>query len=372
MSDRPLILHIDDEPNDLRVWQDAVNAVGTVRLEVRHPTDVSTEDLAAARVVLVDVRLDTWQERDELKALSLKPANGLALLAVLQEHAYSASKDTARAFALYTAVVKEIARGLIPRHHIIARAHNLEWVFDKTDTSDSRVARVVELAIAVRALPSPWPGESLASAGKALRDWLALPNAVTWADSAWRSVLGCRPPLHEFAEHTHGIGVLRWMLHRILPYPCFLLDDAHMAARLRVQTASLRQALQGPLQDVFQPALYGGQLSGFLGRRWWRSAIDAIVFDLAKDDPADLSLLHKRLRDRAPALETFDGPQAFAVLDADYQIKDELAGADDVVEIVPDDWPPFADSAWALRSDVDSNPDLKAIVGASPGDDNVA
>jgi hypothetical protein len=366
MSDRPLVLHIDDQPDDLRTWQDAVNAVGTVQLEVRHPRDVSNDDLAKSRLVLVDVRLDTWQERDELTALSLQPANGLALLAVLQEHAYAASKDKARAFALYTAVVKEIARGLVPRPHIIARAHSLEWVFDKTQAANARVSRVAELALAVRALPSPWPGESLATAGKALREWLALPNDVTWADSAWRSIINCRPPLHEFAEHTHGIGVLRWMLHRILPYPCFLLDDAHLAARLRVQTDSLREALEGPLKEVFQPAFYGGELKEFLGRRWWRSAIDALVFDLAKDDPADLTLLHKKLQERAPALKTFGGQVAFAVLDAEYQTKDELAGPDDVVQILPDDWPPFADSAWALRADLDANPELKAIVVLSP------
>jgi len=31
------------------------------------------------------------------------------------------------------------------------------------------------------------------------------------------------------------------------------------------------------------------------------------------------------------------------------------------VEVLPDDWPPFADSAWALKEDLDAAPDLKAI-----------
>jgi len=360
---RPLILHVDDVPDDLRTWRDEVNAAGNVQLEVRHPNDVSAQDLVDARAVLVDVKLDSWPERDNLTTLSLKPANGLALIAVLQEHAYELSKDTARAFALYTAVLKELARGLVPRPHIVARAHNLEWVFDKAEAAPSRIAQVTQLAAAVEALPQPWPGDSLEKATSALGAWLALPGQVSWHEAAWRSVLRCRPPMHEFAEHTHGIGVLRWMLHRILPYPCFLLDDVHLAARLRVSVLSLRRELdtETALRDLFAPAVYGGQLNQFLGRRWWRSAIDAVVFDLAKDDPANLDLLHSQLKDKASTIEFFDGGLAFPVIDSEYRVKDTLAGPKDVVEVVPDNWPPFADSAWALRSDVEGAPDLKAI-----------
>jgi hypothetical protein len=313
--------------------------------------------------VLVDVKLESWKARNDLKTLSLKPANGLALLAVLQEHAYELSKDTARAFALYTAVVKEVARGLVPRAHIVARAHNLEWVFDKSDATAARVAQVTQLAAAVASLPNPWPGHSLENSEHALDQWLALPRDATWRASAWRSVLRCRPPMHEFAEHTHGIGVLRWMLHRILPYPCFLLDDVHLAARLRVQVASLRRQLDNDteLRRLLEPARYTGQLNEFIGRRWWRSAVESFVFDLAKDDPANPELLHRKLKTAAPQLDLFEGAVAFAVIDPEFRPKDTLVGPNDVVEVLPDDWPPFADSAWAHRSDVADAPDFKAI-----------
>ena len=96
----PLVLHVDDSPDDLHTWRDAVNASGVVWLKLRHPQQVTAEDLKQARVVLVDVRLESWPERDALPALSLQPANGLALLAILQEHAYENSKERPRAFLL--------------------------------------------------------------------------------------------------------------------------------------------------------------------------------------------------------------------------------------------------------------------------------
>ena len=360
----PIILHIDDEPDDLQAWRDAIDAKGEVRIEIRHPRDVTAHDLKAACTVLVDVKLEHWSERQNLNSLALKPPNGLALLAVLQEHAYELSKDMPRAFALYSGVVTEIARGLRPPEHIVARAHNLEWVFDKTaGDTEARVEQVSALASAVRALPNPWPGDSAETAGAALGTWLALPETATWAQAAWRSVLRCRPPMHEFAEHTHGIGVLRWMLHRVLPYPCFLLDDAHLAARLRVTLASFRAQLDAAptLRKLLEPAEYGGQLRTFIGRRWWRAGIDTLAFDLAVEDPANIELLQQELKKGAPGLELLP-TDAFVVIDADYRIKNSLARPDEVVEVIPDDWPPFADPAWALTADVEAAPDLRAIV----------
>ncbi|NJL27305.1 MAG: hypothetical protein HC897_05130 [Thermoanaerobaculia bacterium] len=361
----PFILHVDDQPDTLRAWQEQAKRTKKVRLEVKHPQDVLDEDVLNATVILVDVKLDQWQERDSVKVIGLKPTNGLALLTILQERALELTPDQPRAFALYTGALDEVARGLVPRPHIIARAHNLEWVFDKNDGDDrARLDQLAQLAGAVLALPNPWPQESPEGARKALSKWLSLPTDDTGYDWLWQSVLECRPPLHEFAWHTHGIGVLRWMLHKILPYPCFLLDDAHLAARLRVQPVSLQHELETnrKLAKLLKPALYSGQLSGLLGRRWWRSVVESIVFNLNPLEPGNLELLHGRLKAAAPNLALFEGSFAFPVLDAQYRLKSVLAGEGDVIEVVPDDWPPFANTAWALRSDVASEPKLQAIV----------
>ncbi len=359
----PFILHVDDDPDDLTTWLGAVRESGRVDIEVVPPDDVTAEHLRRASLVLVDFRIEHWPSRTKAAALALKPVNGLALLSVLQEAAYELDKDRPRAFALFTAVVSDVARGLIPRPYIVARAHNLEWVFDKADGDlPARVSRVAELSEAIQGLPSPWPGDSAEHAGQALRRWLGIPSEAVWAEGAWDGVMRCRPPMHEFAEHTHGIGVLRWALHRIWPYPTFLIDDAHLAARLRVEARSLSSELAAntDLQKLLMPAQYDGPLAGFLGRRWWRAAVESIIFNTTPDDPANIAALHERLKAAAPKLALLDGTH-FPVLDGRFCTQEVLASATEVVEVVPDDWPPFADSAWALRSDLPDNPSLAAV-----------
>ncbi len=148
-SQLPFILHVDDAPDDLDAWRAEVNAGGLAHLEVMHPNDVTKEDLERAHLVLVDVKLDSWPERDALPALALKPMNGLALLTILQEHSHEIRGANPCAFALYTGHVEDVARGLVPRGYIVARAHNIEWIFDKAADSGYRVAGVSRLAAAV-------------------------------------------------------------------------------------------------------------------------------------------------------------------------------------------------------------------------------
>jgi hypothetical protein len=364
-GERPFVLHVDDQPNELRPWQEEVDSLGRVHLTVLHPNEVTEEELCRSSLVLVDLRLDHWPDRENVAPLSLKPVNGLALLAVLQEKAFALASETPRAFALYTAAIQDVARGLPHQPHIISRAHNLEWIFEKNGGQGNNLAeralRIAELAAAVRALPSHWPWDEPEGAVGALSQWLGLHPDATWYDAAWRAIRLCHPPLHEFAEYTQGVGVLQWALHRILPYPTFLLDEAHLAARLRVTLESLRSSLaSGSLGGLLGEVEYQGQLQRFLGRRWWRAGIEAKLFELTADAPGDLGALHKALKEKVPTLDPVSQSRLFPVLDGEFRLKDRLATQEEVVEIIPDDWPPFADEAWALQDDLD-DPRLKAI-----------
>jgi len=217
-------------------------------------------------------------------------ANGLAVLVTLQERANELDPKRARAYALYTAVIQDVAQYLVHQPHIVARSHNLEWIFEKSGAENpiaARARRVAELATAVESLPKDWPGDARASATQALHTWLALGNDVQWVEAAAREIRRCRPPIHEFAEHTHGIGVLRWVLHKILPYPTFLLDEAHLAARLRVSLRSLRAvADSSEFSSRFGTARYTGALASFVGRRWWRAGVEYAIFEATADSPA--------------------------------------------------------------------------------------
>ncbi len=361
---RPFVLHVDDKPDELLSWRRNVNRKGDVELVVCHPRDVEEGHLEKASLVLVDFVIEQWPERQAIRSLSLRPENGLALLSVLQAAATRISANTPRAFGLFTGKIADVARELVHQPHIVSRACNIEWVFEKTESelSQPRAVSVAELACAVGALPTSWPGNSPVTSARALRQWLKLKENVRWYDAAWRDVLRCRPPLHQFAEHTHGIGVLRWALHRILPYPTFLFDEAHLAARLRVSLRSLRASVDSAgFRKAFEPVRYRGALSGIAGKRWWRAGVESVVAELVPARPGDLKELGRVLGRRIPKFK-IDGPERrFPVLDDMFVTKDVLATEGEVVEVRPDDWPPFADEAWALRSDLVDAPELKAI-----------
>lgn len=361
---KPFVLHVDDEPDDLRTWRDEVQAKGLMDLEVCHPQEITEASLSKASLVLVDFKIEKWPERANAPALALRPPNGLAVLATLQEKAHELDPKRPRAYALYTAVIQDVARELVHQPHIVARAHNLEWVFEKNGAENpiaERAQRVADLARAVGSLPKDWPGEDAAGATGALRAWLGLSADAPWHEAAEREIRRCRPPIHEFAEHTQGIGVVRWALHKILPYPTFLLDEAHLAARLRVSLPSLRAAADSAeFAKIFGAARYKGQLESFLGRRWWRAGIEHAVFEATADSPGDLTALHAALK-LVPGLEAQQAPRLFPVLGRQFKTKTDLATEDAVVEVRPDDWPAFADEAWALRAELEDAPELKAV-----------
>lgn len=361
---KPFVLHVDDFPDELGSWTSTVASQGLLDLEVCRPDEVTEAQLLKASLVLVDFKLDEWPERANTASLALRPVNGLALLSVLQEAALTLDPKKSRAFALFTSVIADVARGLPHRPHLVARAHNLEWLFQKSspvNSVESIASFAAELALAVAALPPKWPNEA-DEAASALQTWLDMPKDTLWGDTAWEGIVQCRPPIHNFAEHTLGVGVLRWALHKILPYPTFLLDDAHLAARLRVTVESLvSEAASQGFQALFGAFQYQGQLKSIQGRRWWRAGIEHAIFNLTENTPGSLSALHAQLETHVPGLKIQSKGRVFAVLDGNFQTKPTLAHeTEGVAQVRPDDWPTFADEAWALESDIEEDPTLKA------------
>jgi hypothetical protein len=361
----PTVIVVDDNPTDLRIEQDEVDRLERIRLEVLAPDEVTAPKLLAASLVLVDYLLEDWPARENVSFMALKPATGLALVTILQEHAHAANDEKPRAFALHTGQVERLRHQLADADHVVARAHNLDWVFSKADEVENRWSRIADLAEAVAVLPTEWSLEDAEANGAGLRAWLAVPKRLPWSDRAWDDIVSCHPPAHELANLTHGAVIVRWMLQRILPHPTFLLDDFYLAARLRVTIESLRRALLLPaFRKWIGPATYTGALSNFLGSRWWRSGVESLVFSLVREDPANVELLHTRLRRLAPKLQPFAGSQPVVSLDTNYGPA-MLCDVADAVRITPDHWPTFADAAWTSISSAQEEPRLAALVIAA-------
>lgn len=363
-ASRPHVLVVDDQPDTERSSIALWNLKS--RVEVLHPQDLTLPKLKAADLVLVDFRLEDWQERENLgPVISLQPINGLALSAVLRVHAEQHS-DTPTAFALRSGHLGDISGQFPPetRVHVLAKRLNLEWVFSKASGGTSAESwRVDSLASAVRRLPTVWPDGNQETGRDLVETFLAIPDEG-WAGQAWEDINICRPPIHEpFQQPPHALAFLRWLSQSILPYPCFLLDTYSLALRLRITHQSLVDALLAGLKQPFNSFLYKGGLQDFSGPRWWRAGLEDFLWDVTGGDSFDQEKLRNVLSQRYNVeLVRTESESPVVCVDEDYRIIHESVDIEDAVRIQPDDWPSYADQAWTTKERAREIPKLKSLV----------
>ena len=160
-------------------------------------------------------------------------------------------------------------------------------------------------------------------------------------------------PVYELTAKGHGIQFVRWLLHRILPYPTFLRDRNWVAGRLEITVDSLEEVLtdnSNPLARDLSEMRYTGILSGFLGERWWRGALEDYAWDLVRDGNSSSSHFHDELSKRAGRRLRQTVSHPVICLDSDLQSESEFSTPSDAVRLWPDFWPPFADFAWMRKS----------------------
>ena len=363
---RPFVLVVDDKADDLRSGLQ-LRLADQADVTVLHPSDVELEDLAKTDLVLMDYRLDAWPERDNQTSAAFDIRSGLALGTVFREVADEKAPDRLTAIALHTAHLLEASGRIRPPHskHVVARLNNLEWVFEKqrTETDPDPYPQAIELARAVRCLRDGWPTEARASEARA-RTLLNLREEVAWFDRSWGEVLECQPPIHELAGAEHGILFLRWFLHQVLPYPSFLWDIHWVATRLRMKVEDLERLIDSDvgLAEDLRERMYTGILKEFMGKRWWRTAIEDYVWELGQGTSGNPNLFEERLRERAGVgLELIEISDPVVCLNRDFEPVD-TASPRDAVRLRPDYWPSFADAAWMKIDTVVDDPALRAMV----------
>ena len=362
-AEKPFILIVDDEPDQVQ-HEVALGLEDRADSCVVHPRNIRLSDMEDADLVLVDFRLDKWSEVHSERGISRQPATGLGLSAILRERLDQSDRDRLTAFALHSAHLQDI-RGRIPSAtfpHVIAHLNNLEWTFSKLE--DRRFEQMVCLAKAVRRLPRRWPQDPNGSVSE-VRRLLEVDNNAKYCDRCWRDVLECRVPIRDLTEGTHGILFIRWLLHQVLPHPCFLWADYWVAARLRISVETLRAILAGDSQLAvdLMSMRYSGILAEFLGDRWWREAIEGYVWSLAEECKANDMELGEALGQRARMdLKTIDVNPAVVCVDTDLKPTGKFLTPADALSLRPDYWPPFADSPWVDINTAREHPDLYYVV----------
>lgn len=364
-DERPTVLVVDDEPDEIRSGL-KLALVSHARVTVSHPSEIALSDLKRAHLVLMDFRLDDWEERD-VQPVAFDVRTGMALAAVLREIADEETPERLTAIALHTAHLSD-ASGRIRRphsRHVVARLNNLEWVFEKSeDGPDPKMYRpVAQLAHAVQRLQGDWPLDSSASEART-RMLLNPDDDAEWSARAWREVRECQPPVYELGGGPHGVLFLRWLLHQILPYPCFLWSIDWVAARLRIPVGDLERLMASDcdLARDLERRKYTGILAGFLGDRWWRTAIEDYAWELGGESADGPSEFKDRIGGKAGEdLNLVEPRDPVVCLDRDFRPRG-VASPQDAVRVRPDYWPPFADSAWMTIEAVSGDPELMAMV----------
>lgn len=181
-----------------------------------------------------------------------------------------------------------------------------------------------------------------------LLDYLGL-NGHAERSSLAFDVERAMPPLQELTDWTQGIIIVRWLAHRVLPYPCFLVSSSYLAARAGVQVDSLVHSVSDLPTNPFSEAIYRGALDKLVGLRLWRSEVERILglqLGPASLDPSAVRLMLSELEgtDLQPIhsasglyVETVDDTGAYG---------HHVHSMDDVVTVRIDDWPDYADLAY--------------------------
>lgn len=354
------VLLIDDKSE----WPEALSLIliqNGLSAMWRTPDDLEVDELYAADLVLVDLDLGDFATKT---FPSLEAPDGLAFSTLLRRQKKLIDpKAKPIGFALVSGNVDELAAPFpsIKRIPLLSKQHNLEWIFRKENAEECARA-VGSLACAIRDIPNNW-GDGIQTFKE-----FSKPFGIVGAkdvETCWTEIEKCHPPIYEITRWTHGLALVRWMLHTILYYPCFLWDENYVAARLRVSHASLIAALteSKKLQKLLAPARYEGFLKDFAGPRWWRHRIEALAWELTAGDSQNSELLRAALVKKTGfAFDASPASVPFVCRDKDYSYVTESVALADAVRVQPDDWPPYADAAWMRIADVNGDAELRALV----------
>ena len=365
------ILFVDDEPDSVNPQRLQLEK-RDIQAQTVHPADIETESLRDLHLVLVDHRLDEWTDDDWPNAPALRPTDGLALSAVLRARCKRLGADEVPAFALFSGHLEDIGENWPHdyREHVVAAQHDLEWAFAKgqheTDNDDNPpvMERCASLATAVRRLWETTNVDGGTSINTVL-SLLSLTEEAEWRDYAAKEVEACRPPLHQLTDPSPSWASLRWLLHRILPYPTFLWDRHWLSARLGLTYDSFKAVVAGrtDLAAKLHDFQYVGILCDFAGRRWWRAGIEWFLWDVTQGRSFDSDAVVEALSSLAREdLEEDASDQPVVCLGDNFKPLPTPCDIDEAVRIQIDDWPAFAEQAWTSRDEARKSDILKALV----------
>lgn len=360
---KPVVYLVDDEDQSLAAVELAQFGVEAQYL---YPTAVTSEHLAKATLLAVDEFFnlrdpapnEDWDVPSGLPP-ALVPADGLALAAVLRSAAHKLEGRTTRlGITLRTGdldrLTQDLPRGV--RQPLVAAQHDIEWALSKVSAVGTASApkQIAALAFALHDYPSSWSSSTPSDVGIG---WIGIPDAE-WAGDARTHVLACRPPSNTTTTTAHGLSWLRWLAHRALPYPSFVVAEAYAAALVGVTAESFHavaEDLSSPVGSLLAAIRYHGPLADLYTARYWRAGLTRLARSVVPDeiDADDPTLVGAALAEKFSGLTPLELEHPVVAIDEDYLPIDQPIERNEATRLAPDGWPPFADPAWARREEAD-------------------
>jgi hypothetical protein len=361
---RPRVLIVDDQPaTAANGLAQNLEMIG-VSAEAMEPDEVDERGLLRADLVLVDFKLENWDVASggSGERVARSPRDGLALAAVLASRLRA--DERVHGIALYSAELDMLVRDFSSAvtEHAAARINGIDWAFQKEAVPDvpPTARRVAQFVEAIQRLSDTWGADGDDGLTQ-LKKLLAVPE-TGWAEVATRDILAAQPPIHQFAESSRGITVIRWLAQRVLPYPTFLLDSRQLAAACGARPESLEEGDIETLDAVFDQGLYRGSLDEFLGPRWWKPAVRRKLRDWTDTTQPSTDAVEKLGAVLGRTLAPLDPVTSVLTVNKTLQESSDPIARERGVRVRPDDWPIFAEPAWIDENLVKANAGLRSFV----------
>jgi hypothetical protein len=101
-------------------------------------------------------------------------------------------------------------------------------------------------------------------------------------------------------------------------------------------------------------------MGSFAGTRWWRAAVEDWLYEATGGSSSEPSALEQL--SRAWDYEfAKDWRRPITVVDSELKRSEIVRELDDALRVRPDDWPVYAEPAYALLTDVHASEELRSI-----------
>lgn len=344
-------------------------------IDVRAITDEEPEAFSTFDLILLDQNLgvtpalttvfDGSGVASQMRALARKDKVSLPPLVIL-----TSEPDLFEFEIPSVGPERPFGGSFIGREAHLAPTLDVEWLLLKPDFADEAAVdltrgRISDLATSYRSAVTLAGTNGVSMTESA--QFLGLDTTQPWGAAATVAIAASLPPISEDPANDDApprapASLIRWLLHRALPYPGLFMSDLQVSARLGVSVDDLDLLVgaDGPWAAALSTGRYTGPGATLLARRWWTSAVDFAALELFETlEGTGAASAFKSLAGVLIAPLGIDSP---VVVSDERFVETAVAPLETAVQVRPPGWPVEAMLPWLTIETAASHPWLRYLV----------